>query len=94
MKGKLICLFGLAIGGGLLGFILGGRRTQCPEQKKNDFNAELEELRQEEQQLLWRMDALSLKMKENHETMQELYSQIIELSGIDPRDINIQIDPD
>ena len=92
MKGKLVCLIGLALGG-LIGTIVAGSKIRELQQKQNDIDATLETLRQQEMVLLKELEAYHQKTDEEIQRTQELISMLRELNEFDPMNIDIQIDP-
>jgi len=93
MKGKLVCLIGLTIGG-IIGAIFTGKKLQKLQQNQNAIDARLTELHQQEMELFKELEANHQRIDEEIQKTQELISQIKELGGIDPTEINVQIDPE
>lgn len=93
MKGKLICLIGLAVGG-LIGAIISGKQIRDLKQKQKDIDATLDNLRQQEMDLLKELEAYYQKTNEETTKMAELISELRGLELIDPMKIDVQIDPE
>lgn len=93
MKGKLVCFIGLTVCG-LVGWIFGGRQIRNLEHEQSDLDARLEKLRQEETELLEKLDAYHKKTDEEIQKTQELISLLKGLDLMDPTEIDISIDPD
>lgn len=93
MKEKLIGLIGLTICG-IIGFIAGGKHIQSLKQEQANLDAKLEALRQNEKELLRALDEYHQRTDEEIRKTQELIALLKELNGIDPMNIDIQIDPE
>ena len=90
MKGKLVCLIGLALGG-IIGTIFTGRKLRKLEQEQDTIDTKLNELHREEENLLKELERYRQITDEEIQKTKELIEQINEL-GIDPMMIDVRID--
>lgn len=93
MKGKLVCLIGLAIGG-IIGAVFTGKKIMDLNQKQSNVDAKLNELHQQELELLRELENYHRQTDEEIQMTKELLATLEELKGIDPTKIDITIDPE
>lgn len=93
MVGKLLCLIGGAIGGAI-GWAFAGKELKRLKKENDSLDAKLTELRQAECDLMKEIESQQSRTDEEIQKTLELLRQLQELNGIDPTNIDIQIDPE